>query len=198
MAFLPDARGHRVANDDEPSNLDTIRVLSLSIPSIFSAADAQQAQDHVASLRASGVEIDPTRPVYIYRRDYGGMTVYDGTNFKTMVAQAYISSVFRVDARWNMRAIEINAIQTGRTITINFKVKILASITMKPWEKWPLATYNNDFSPMTQVRVSLPYQPSVAVAASGGEIYAVSSQNLSLGVGEYAVAMTWVTARSNY
>lgn len=198
MAFLPDARGHRVANDDEPSNLDTIRVLSLSIPSIFSAADVQQAQDHVASLRASGVEIDPTRPVYIYRRDYGGMTVYDGTNFKTMVAQAYISSVFQVDTRWNMRAVEINAIQTGRVITINFKVKILAAINMKPWEKWTLATYNNDFSPMTQVRVSLPYQPSVAVAASGGEIYAVSSQNLSLGVGEYAVALTWVTARSNY
>lgn len=198
MAFLPDARGHRVANDDEPSNLDTIRVLSLSIPSIFSAADAQQAQDHVASLRASGVEIDPTHPVYIYRRDYGGMTVYDGTSMKTMVAQAYMASVFQVDTRWNMRATEINAIQTGRTITINFKVKILATINMKPWEKWPLATYNNDFSPMTQVRVSLPYQPSVAVAASGGEIYAVSSQNLSLGVGEYAVAMTWVTARSNY
>lgn len=198
MAFLPDVRGHRVANDDEPSNLDTIRVLSLSIPSIFSAADAQQAQDHVASLRASGVEIDPTHPVYIYRRDYGGMTVYDGTSMKTMVAQAYIASVFQIDARWNMRATEINAIQTGRIITINFKVKILASISMKSWEKWPLATYNNDFSPMTQVRVSLPYQPSVAVAASGGEIYAVSSQNLSLGVGEYAVAMTWVTARSNY
>lgn len=198
MAFLPDARGHRVANDDEPSNLDTIRVLSLSIPSIFSAADVQQAQDHVASLRASGVEIDPTRPVYIYRRDYGGMTVYDGTNFKTMVAQAYISSVFQVDTRWNMRAVEINAIQTGRVITINFKVKILAAINMKPWEKWTLVTYNNDFSPMTQVRVSLPYQPSVAVAASGGEIYAVSSQNLSLGVGEYAAALTWVTARSNY
>lgn len=198
MAFLPDVRGHRIANGDEPANLDTLRVFSLSIPSIFSAADAQQAQDHVASLRASGVEIDPTRPVYIYRRDYGGMIVYDGTSFKTMVAQAYIASVFQVDTRWNMRASEINAVQTGRTITLNFKVKILAAINMKPWEKWPLATYHNDFSPMTQVRVSLPYQPSVAVAASSGEIYAVSSQNLSLGVGEYAVAMTWVTARSNY
>ena len=198
MAFLPDVRGHRVANGDEPANLDTIRALSLSIPSIFSAADAQQAQDHVAALRASGVDIDPTHPVYIYRRDYGGMIAYDGTTFKTMVAQAYISSIFQVDTRWNMRATEISALQTGRNLTINFKVKILAPISMKPWEKWPLATYNNDFSPMTQVRVSLPYQPSVAVAASGGEIYAVSSQNLSLGVGEYAVAMTWVTARSNY
>lgn len=96
MAFLPDARGHRVANDDEPSNLDTIRVLSLSIPSIFSAADAQQAQDHVASLRASGVEIDPTRPVYIYRRDYGGMTVYDGTTFKRWLRRR----IYPACSRW--------------------------------------------------------------------------------------------------
>lgn len=73
-----DARGHTVPEGTDPAARQSLLDLSLSIPSVATAASETAANQHVQALIQAGVTVDEEHPVHVWRSDLGVTTVWDG------------------------------------------------------------------------------------------------------------------------
>jgi hypothetical protein len=76
-----DVRGHLVPNGSEPASRQALLDFSQSVPSVKACESETAAIQHINALKAAGVKISESNPVFVWRTDIKALLVWDGLHW---------------------------------------------------------------------------------------------------------------------
>lgn len=157
-----DARGHTIPTGSDFAARKSLTDLSLSIPSIYAAA-SQSAAD----LYRTTLPTPPTvaRPCYVWRSDWGVLTIYDGSRWME-VGDRDVSSGIAGTNGWTLSL--SFARRQGRLVSVGGFISRPAN-AFAAWETKPAGTVGADLRPVAPMAAPISLAPKfqMTLAADG-------------------------------
>lgn len=180
-----DARGHTIPTGSDFAARKSLTDLSLSIPSIYSAASQSAADLYRASLPTP-----PTvaAPCYVWRSDWGVLTIHDGSRWME-VGDRDVSSGIAGTNGWTITV--SSARRQGRFVTLNAFLSHSAN-AFAAWETKPIGTVASALRPVAASAGSIALRQNFQIViATDGTLSVQSSAATTWEAGNWGATLQW-------